>query len=663
MKDTLKRCVSLILLFVFFAGCTPLMTSEPTQPNQPVTATATVPVGAPASPQATNPIRGTAVKPHTTTITPTHPAGMTATPRPLALQQPPLTGDDVLALKSRLYALGYREVGMLDGLFDAQVDVAIRHFQYLNHLEMTGSVDAALWGLIFSTEAVASQPPQPFGGKYLSTYTNPGLWNDNRLPLLLADLGYISPESSEFTRNFYGEETAAAVKVFQKANRLDFTGGVDLETWQMLISPWAVDAAGNQAYPKPAESLQSSIFPIEAGAFALAHDGTRLWVAHSTGTGCMENFVTPLDPKKGLLDIQAPIYVGDCDLANNAIATFIFARNQLWFLLPGETESDIMNFDVNSGQMLVRQSLGDCEYGYCYPSYALGWDGTRLWASKSDRVVAVNPANGKTTGISYPVGFLASGQMVFDGKYMWMPGEVGVTGFHTGGGNVGIVNNLGYQLPATALAFDGKRLWAADYSGYLTWVDLASGTLAEGIYIDGGISALAYDGARLWIASPGQQGVLALDPATRSLGALISLGYDPSNLLFGGKLLWVLSTANQTVQYLDVSDYPIEIVIPTSTPTPAVTATRTFTPTPTAIPELTRTLKLTDERMRGDDVMQLQQRLLALGYWQVGDADGVFGPATAEAVKHFQTNNNLTVDGVVGQQTWAMLFSPDAKGP
>lgn len=65
-------------------------------------------------------------------------------------------------------------------------------------------------------------------------------------------------------------------------------------------------------------------------------------------------------------------------------------------------------------------------------------------------------------------------------------------------------------------------------------------------------------------------------------------------------------------------------------------------------------LHLTSPRMRGPEVAELQRRLGELGY-SVGNLDGVFGPATAAAVRAFQRNQNLDPDGWVGALTWAAL--------
>ena len=63
-------------------------------------------------------------------------------------------------------------------------------------------------------------------------------------------------------------------------------------------------------------------------------------------------------------------------------------------------------------------------------------------------------------------------------------------------------------------------------------------------------------------------------------------------------------------------------------------------------------------RSRGEAVRVAQERLKALGY-DPGPVDGQFGPRTKTAVVAFQKRYRdfLMVDGVVGANTWRMLFS------
>lgn len=56
----------------------------------------------------------------------------------------------------------------------------------------------------------------------------------------------------------------------------------------------------------------------------------------------------------------------------------------------------------------------------------------------------------------------------------------------------------------------------------------------------------------------------------------------------------------------------------------------------------------------GEAVREAQEALAALGY-DVGAIDGVYGTKTIAAVKEFQADKGLTVDGVCGAATWAAL--------
>lgn len=65
---------------------------------------------------------------------------------------------------------------------------------------------------------------------------------------------------------------------------------------------------------------------------------------------------------------------------------------------------------------------------------------------------------------------------------------------------------------------------------------------------------------------------------------------------------------------------------------------------------------------RGEDVRFLQERLKDLGY-DPGPVDGIFGPRTGQAVRDFQAAQRLTVDGIVGQQTWEALTQGNPTPP
>ena len=55
------------------------------------------------------------------------------------------------------------------------------------------------------------------------------------------------------------------------------------------------------------------------------------------------------------------------------------------------------------------------------------------------------------------------------------------------------------------------------------------------------------------------------------------------------------------------------------------------------------------------NVHRLQEKLNALGF-NAGSADGIFGPCTERAVMAFQTDRGLSIDGIVGNETWNTLF-------
>ncbi|BAZ11141.1 peptidoglycan-binding domain 1 [Calothrix sp. NIES-4071] len=68
------------------------------------------------------------------------------------------------------------------------------------------------------------------------------------------------------------------------------------------------------------------------------------------------------------------------------------------------------------------------------------------------------------------------------------------------------------------------------------------------------------------------------------------------------------------------------------------------------------TLKLNSS---GNAVQSVQRALFISNFYN-GAFDGVFGTKTAQAVKDFQTFYGLTVDGVIGANTWTTLIKLDS---
>ena len=60
---------------------------------------------------------------------------------------------------------------------------------------------------------------------------------------------------------------------------------------------------------------------------------------------------------------------------------------------------------------------------------------------------------------------------------------------------------------------------------------------------------------------------------------------------------------------------------------------------------------------KSDNVALLQQLLKDKGYFDYDEITGYYGVITENAVKRFQYDNNLKVDGITGPATWAALMS------
>ena len=64
---------------------------------------------------------------------------------------------------------------------------------------------------------------------------------------------------------------------------------------------------------------------------------------------------------------------------------------------------------------------------------------------------------------------------------------------------------------------------------------------------------------------------------------------------------------------------------------------------------------------KGEQVKDIQERLMELGYLGADEPTELYGPATQTAVRLFQRQHQLQTDGILGNITYDLLFSKEAK--
>jgi hypothetical protein len=98
----------------------------------------------------------------------------------------------------------------------------------------------------------------------------------------------------------------------------------------------------------------------------------------------------------------------------------------------------------------------------------------------------------------------------------------------------------------SGIAFDGSRIWTANFSGSLSIVLPAPSTPWSSTTVSSGFQALAgalYDGSNVWMTDNFAGTLLKLD-SSGSILQTVTVGLAPLYPIFDGSNIWVPATAN-----------------------------------------------------------------------------------------------------------------------
>lgn len=542
------------------------------------------------------------------------------------------SGKSVLELQQALTALGYN-AGTLDGKFGAFTELAVRSFQRDHQLKVDGKAGDQTQTLIYSlTGAVVKPTAAPTAAPTASlrrptrTLRRGDSGSDvTSLQTRLADLGYYAGRPS----GSYDTATYAAVTAFQILNGLTADGVVGSATCARLFSTAATPYPTSRPTLIPATTRPADVkTPVPLGNVP-----TRTLRYGSSGSD-----VASLQQRLQSLGYYTGAISGSFDQATRAALVSFQQRNGL-------------SADGMAGQM----------------TYA------RLYSANA----VAAPLITQTPAVSTPA---PTRQPVSTPQKYVIPTRTLRYGY-TGSDVVSVqqrLTALGYLSGATGV-YDTATMAA------VRLFQLRNGLSSDGL-AGSRTCALLFSSAAKPAAAveptvpPTQAPTLIPTQAptpiptptataiTRTLRSgctgedvkalqtrLAQLGYFTTTITGS----YASSTVSAVKAFQRRNGLSADGVAGSMTLSRLYAANAIaadpVTPAPTAPASTEPVYRMLSNGATGEDVMRLQQRLASLGY--PVSVTGTYDSATASAVRQFQTNNYLGVDGIAGTETQRTLYS------
>jgi hypothetical protein len=228
-------------------------------------------------------------------------------------------------------------------------------------------------------------------------------------------------------------------------------------------------------------------------------------------------------------------------------------------LLRGSRRAALQQFwTPKSGQDLSYTFVANG--GGVIPGFSVESDGEDVWVSDyvSGTVSRVHASDGRLLGIwdSMPNPWdlcVAKGKIFVTTSSS--PGQLSVINPTEAPGTFSVgTTNLGGQ--SRGIAYDGERLWTANYSGSVSIVTINSvlpysvSTKSAGFSHPTGI---LYDGRNIWVTDAGDNTLKKLNLNDGTVLQAIPVGDTPQNPLFDGTNIWVPNYASDSITVIRAS--------------------------------------------------------------------------------------------------------------
>lgn len=159
--------------------------------------------------------------------------------------------DEIYELQSKLRKIAQTNKNMKviapDGIFGSETETAVKEFQALYGLPVTGIVDFATWNKVMQEYANAVYKTSP--GLAIIPFPNPdyktylGEKSDiiYIIQIILSAVAVVYDDFENIVPSgIFDEETSDAIRRFQEINRLPVTGIVDKQTWNTLANNYNI---------------------------------------------------------------------------------------------------------------------------------------------------------------------------------------------------------------------------------------------------------------------------------------------------------------------------------------------------------------------------------------------------------------------------------------